>query len=375
MNERRVTLADIARAAGVHVTTVSLALRNHPRLPETTRLRIQELGQQLGYTPDPWLRALVAYRGQVIPRRNPPTLAYVTNWNTRWGWKYVTAHPDFFAGALAKAKELGFNLEHFWLREPGLTHGRLSGILYARGINGVIIASHMREIDIELQFDWKHLSGVKIDYFPHKPELHNVTNNQCDIVRLAMQKVIAAGYRRIGFVMHRGWDHSVDHLWTAGFLCEQQNLAPRERIPAHIFPGPMPVERWINESKTDATADPAAFQEWFGRYRPEVLISKASFVMPQIKRLGLRIPQDVSFVDVFLDEFTGQTAGVRQNHATVGALAVEILAGQLQHNKFGVPEIPTTTFVEGTWFDGASCPMPFSANRPRGQRREAVIAS
>ena len=374
MNERRVTLADIAREAGVHVTTVSLALRNHPRLPEGTRLRIQKLAQQRGYTPDPWLRALVAYRGQVVPRRNPPTLAYVTNWNTRWGWKEVTAHLDFFAGALAKAKELGFNLEHFWLREPGLTHGRLNRILYARGINGVIIASHMREIDVELQFDWKHLSGVKIDYFPHKPELHNVTNNQCDVIRLAMRKVIAAGYRRIGFVMHRGWDHSVDHLWTAGFLCEQQNLAPKERVPAHIFPGPVPVERWFKESKADVTTDPAPFEAWYEKYRPEVIISKAAFVLPQLQRMGVRIPRDVAFVDVFLDEFDGQTAGVRQNHATVGALAVEILAGQLQHNKYGVPEIPTTTFVEGTWFDGVSCPMPVRAAKSRPALRAGSAA-
>lgn len=35
---------------------------------------------------------------------------------------------------------------------------------------------------------------------------------------------------------------------------------------------------------------------------------------------------------------------------------VALLAGQLQRNKYGVPEIPTTTFVEGTWFDGATCP-------------------
>lgn len=27
---------------------------------------------------------------------------------------------------------------------------------------------------------------------------------------------------------------------------------------------------------------------------------------------------------------------------------VALLAGQFQHNKYGVPEIPTTTFVEGT---------------------------
>ena len=64
--------------------------------------------------------------------------------------------------------------------------------------------------------------------------------------------------------------------------------------------------------------------------------------------------------------------GVRQNHATVGALAVEILAGQLQHNKFGVPEIPTTTFVEGTWFDGASCPVPCPAASLRRPRRALV---
>ena len=84
--------------------------------------------------------------------------------------------------------------------------------------------------------------------------------------------------------------------------------------------------------------------------------SSSSFVLPIFRKLGLKIPRDLAFVDVFLEQTDGITAGVRQNHETVGAVAVEILAGQLQHNKFGVPEIPTTTFVEGTWFDGLSCP-------------------
>ena len=356
MNERRVTLADIAKQAGVHVTTVSLAMRNHPRLPETTRQRIQALAEKLGYRPDPMLRALVSYRGKVMERRNTPTLAYVTNWTTRWGWKKVTAHPDFFAGAEAMAQQLGFKLEHFWMREPGLTQGRLSRMLYSRGINGLIIASHGREMGDALQFDWPSFSAVKIDYFPHQPVLHNVTNNQCDIVRLAMQKVMAAGYRRIGFVMHRGWDHAVDHLWTAGFLCEQQHLGHRERVPAHIFPAAHPVERWFNENNAPVLAERAALEKWLRHYKPEVVISKGDFVRPVLRDMGLKIPRDLAFVDVFLEDFGGATAGVRQNHQTVGGVAVEILAGQLQHNKFGVPEIPTTTYVEGTWFDGASCP-------------------
>lgn len=338
--KRRVTLADIAAKAGVHVTTVSLAIRNHPRLPEGTRLRIQKLATEMGYTPDPFLRALVSYRGRVMERRNPPTLAYVSNWNTRWGWKKVTAHPQFFAGAENAARELGFNLEHFWMREPGLTHGRLSRILYSRGITGLVIASHVREIDEALQFDWTHFSAVKIDYFPHQPRLHNVTNNQLQIARLAVQRVREAGYRRIGFVMDDGWDITVDHLWRAGFLWEQQKLAVKDRIPPHMFP--------CTES----------FEKWFERHRPEVIISKAEFVLPRFKEMGLRVPRDVKFVDIFLEDFSGTWAGVRQNHETVGALAVELLAGQLQHNKFGVPEIPTTTYVEGTWFAGASCPMP-----------------
>lgn len=356
MNERRVTLSDVAKKAGVHVTTVSLALRNHPRLPLATRERIKALAEKLGYRPDPFLQALVAYRGKTTPRRNPPTLAYVTNWDTRWGWKKVTAHPDFFAGALAKADELGFHLDHFWMREPGLTHVRLGQILEARGINGMIIASHQREADVALHFEWQHFSAVKIDYFPHQPKLHNVTNNQCDIVRLAMQNVIALGYRRIGFVMHRGWDHSVDHLWTAGFLCEQANLAEADRIPIFLFPDAEPIEAWMAESKLDVIAPPGSFAKWFKKHKPEVIISKASFVEPRLADLGLRVPRDVAFVDVFLEAANGQTAGVRQNHETVGELAVEILAGQLHHNKYGVPDIPTTTYVEGTWFDGVTCP-------------------
>jgi len=356
MSENRITLDDIATEAGVHKTTVSLALRNHPRLPEETRTRIQALAKTMGYAPDPLLRALIAYRGAVMPRRNPPTIAYVTNWTTRLGWKNVTAHPQFYAGAEAAARSFGYNLEHFWLREPGLTQDALNRTLLTRGINGLIIASHGREMGDALQFDWEKYAAIKIDYFPHKPALHNVTNNQCEVVRLAVRRVIAAGYRRIGLVMHRGWDHAVDNTWSVGFLCEQEALPSKDHVPAHLFPALHPVEHWLDEGKSAVEVEVEAFSKWFEKYRPEVILSKASFVMPAIVKLGLRIPHDVAFADLFLEEPSGVRAGVQQNHKAVGAIAVELLTTQLQHSKFGVPKIPTTTFVEGTWFDGASCP-------------------
>ncbi len=373
MEERRVTLADVARRAGVHVTTVSLALRDRPRLPEATRRRIQALARDMGYAPDPFLHALVPYRSPASQPRREPVLAYLTNWHTPWGWKEVPAHRRFFAGAEAKALELGFRLEHFWTHDPARRPEELGETLQQRGIQGVILASHSRDVGDALQLDWERFSAVKIDYFPHYPPLHNVTNSQSRIIRLAVRKTAAMGYRKIGFVVHRGWDHAVDHNWTAGFLCEQSCLPDADRVPIHVFPGARPVARWFNEKNASVRADHAPLERWLERHRPEVVISKGDYVLPVFAEMGVRIPEDFAFVNLFLDPPDGTMAGVRQNHETVGELAVETLVGQLIHNKFGVPSIPTTTFVEGTWFDGASCPpLPgVAASGDRGTARGA----
>ena len=59
---RQITLRDIAKELGVSHVTVSLALRNHPRISEATRERVQKKAEQMGYHPDPMLSALSHYR-------------------------------------------------------------------------------------------------------------------------------------------------------------------------------------------------------------------------------------------------------------------------------------------------------------------------
>ena len=72
-------MQDVARAAGVHQTTVSLALRNDPRLPAATRERIQAHAKKLGYRPDPMLAALNFYRASRHAVKAPPTMAFLFN--------------------------------------------------------------------------------------------------------------------------------------------------------------------------------------------------------------------------------------------------------------------------------------------------------
>src|SRR5688572_14522424 len=57
---RRVGLRAVAEAAGVSLMTVSLALRNSPRVSSRTRTRIAQLADKLGYRPDPEISRLMS---------------------------------------------------------------------------------------------------------------------------------------------------------------------------------------------------------------------------------------------------------------------------------------------------------------------------
>ena len=80
----RVTIADVASAAGVSKTAVSFAFNNPKRLGHATLERVLGVAEDLGYMPHPAARALSApvlhRRARLEPmdprqRREAPTLA------------------------------------------------------------------------------------------------------------------------------------------------------------------------------------------------------------------------------------------------------------------------------------------------------------
>lgn len=62
----RVTVADVARAAGVSTASVSRVLNNSGRVAEALRQRVIEASETLGYLPDAAARALASDRSQTI---------------------------------------------------------------------------------------------------------------------------------------------------------------------------------------------------------------------------------------------------------------------------------------------------------------------
>ncbi|HVU18146.1 MAG TPA: LacI family DNA-binding transcriptional regulator [Candidatus Didemnitutus sp.] len=338
------TLAMVASRAGVHFTTVARALRDHPSLPLATRRRLQALAAEMGYQPDPTLGALVAYRRRSQPPQDSRVLAYLTDGASRAEWGNQSSPKAYLEGARRMSLALGYQLEHFWLREEGTTLRSIDDALRSRGIIGVILASSSRAESFLGDFEWRDFCAVKINAAPSLPQLHGVTSAHHRMVALAMQHTFAAGYRRIGFVLPGEWDLQVGRAWSAGFLGEQQLIPEADRIPILTFAPPSPEQPAVPREHLSG---------WLSRHQPEVILSCESFVGAPLAELGRN---GIAFVEMHLEKPDGTTAGIFHNGHRVGELAVELLAGKMEQHLNGAPDVPTASYVDGTWHDGASLP-------------------
>lgn len=336
----KATLQDIAAKAGVHRSTVSLALRDHPRISAEVRHRVQALARKLDYRINPLVSALMQSRRSSRKVRHV-TLAYVTNYPTRYGWRPVHHdRPDFFPGAAERAEDFGYRLEHFWLGEPGMTPERFCAILSARHIPGLLIG-RLPPGQHALQLQWERFSCVALGLTLRAPALHHVTENHFDTVLQGMQQCRDRGYRRVGFVFSEANDSPrVGDRWLGAYLLQQQAFPAKDRLP------PCP----------EVSSDPASFWRWFDRHEPDAIIAThARPVLRWLEERGLRVPDDVGVIDLE-DHPQRDCAGVCHDPARIGALGVEMLVGLLHRNETGIPAANHEILLTGEWRDGRTLP-------------------
>ncbi len=337
----RINLRRIAAEAGCHYSTVSLALRNHPRIPRATCEKIQGLARRLGYVPDPMVSSLAYYRNTLRAVGYQATFAWVTNHSSQRGWRKTPIFQAYFDGAAVRAASLGYKLEEFWLREPGMTPARATQILRARRITGLLIAPQPAP-GMELAIDWSQFSALCIGWSLVSPRIHLVCPHQYRALRLVMQELKPRGYRRPGLVMLRASDERVDRNWTAGFLVEQQALPVEDRLD------PLLMEAW----------DEQEFTTWLYRTKPDVVVTKFVEVQALVLRLGFRVPRDLGTVFLTCTEPGSELSGVYENPDDVGAAAVDYLTSMTHRNERGVPRVAQRILIESSWIEGSTVRPP-----------------
>lgn len=344
------TLTDIAVKAGVHVTTVSLALRDHPSIPPATRARIRAVAKELGYRRDPLLDALNFHRARQVKHGRTVSSAFVVHAGTTRLFGGNHYQPLVYAGAKAAAEAHGHSLEIFVVGSGHLAPARLNTILTARGVTGVLLSTF--EIDIEqLDLDWEHFCAVKIECLHLKPHLDSVSNDQLQVARLAMQRLRALGYRRIGLATAREDQMRLAESFGMGVLLEQASLPESECVPPLFF--------GLNEVPTLAQIIP----QWIADHHVDAVISNWNELFDVFATARIKLPEDVAFASLDVPPSMPQIAGVVQNHQLVGQRAMEQLTIMTDSYQRGVPEAQTVTYIPGYWQDGITAPRRTACRR------------
>jgi LacI family transcriptional regulator len=332
----RPTLRDIAQRAGCHYSTVSLALRAHPRIPVTTRVRIKEIAHELGYKPDAMLAALCAYRRQKPTFDRRGVIAWLTNHRTESGWRNSACNRDYFEGASTRAAERGYGLECFWLAAPRMTGARMSQILWTRNIQGLLLPPQEELCSIDIA--WHRFSAVTFGYTLIEPKLHLVSNHEYRTMGKLFSELQQRSYQRLGLVNRRDHDERVDHNWLAAYLVEQNQLHRKNRLP------PLILDRW----------DDRAFLAWYSAHRPDAIVTRLPEVLVSLRMAGQRVPADVGVAFHSLDEGRKGLSGMKKNSFQIGVMAIDLLIDMLYRNERGIPAIPYHLMVEGSWCEGTT---------------------
>lgn len=333
---RRVTLRDVAVRAGVSVMTVSRALREDTYVKAELRSRLRKLAARLGYRPDPHLSALAAYRKRIRPPAEHAVIAYLTTDVKRAGFQASVVSRDAFVGAAERGRETGYRVEHVWLPELRKRHRDPSAVLIARGIRGLIL-SRLPSVEVQLDLAWEKFSCVAVGYSLQEPAFHRVASHLFQDLGLAFNEVIARGYRRPALLLSRGLDRRTQHQFHGAFLFGQQSLPPANRLPI----------LWSGE--TVAATDLGPFIK---RHAPDVLLSIWPLASAAVQQLKLRLPRDIGFVDLCLEDRASAISGVYQDFRQIGRTAVDRVNLLLQTGERGPPQKAEVTALYGEWVEG-----------------------
>ena len=231
------TIRMLAQAAGVSKATVSLALRDSPRIRPAVRERIQRLAAESGYRPNALVANLLAQLRASKTSTFQSTLGLLCVAKDQSVLQEVPTFRSWVAGCRARAAELGYGFDQFWVHEPGISPARLVEILDARNIRGVAVFGFLDGGSISRKFDpiWRRTAAVALGTRPTRPALHFASNDQYVTAAQAVRELIRLGYQRPGLCVNGHIDDIVENKFTGGFWVAQCRLPPAQRLPVFDF--------------------------------------------------------------------------------------------------------------------------------------------
>lgn len=341
--KKRITLRELAGLAGCSAVTVSLALRNHPRISVQMRDTVHRLAEKHGYTRDPVVSTLMNRLRSSRRSRPVDKIGVLTWWDTPNGERMLPYGVQSHTGICRRAEMLGYTAEFIWAKEPGMTAKRLSQILHTRSIRGIIMTTMARARG-HVSLDWSHFAVATLGYSILKPPLHRATYSHFQGMVIALRTLRLRGYRRIGIANTLEQEDMANDAWLSAYLGYHYRTEGKITVPPLLLPA------W----------DLSRYSAWLKKYSPDVVLSNNIKPLEFLRELGYRVPEEIGYASLDCMPGTTEYAGISQPRDRVSARAVDLVVEQLENNEYGLPEVPKIVMVEGFWQNG---PTVYSRRR------------
>ncbi|MGW7267351.1 LacI family DNA-binding transcriptional regulator [Streptomyces sp. NPDC054842] len=326
----RVTIADVAQAAGVSKTTVSRVLNTRGEVDASTAAKVRHVIDRMGYVPSSGAVGLARGSSRTVGMLVP---------SLTWPWM-----GEVLQGVVDTVEAAGFGLLLFTCNRGAESVARFTHQVSARAFDGLLVVEPENTLGMLTALHRDGLPVVLVDDRGHHPEFPSVTAANAEGGAAAARHLLADGRRR--------------PLVLTGplrFGCVRDRLAAfRAAYAEHgIDIGPV------------AEGD---FTEADGRARVAALLAEgrrfdavfahndlaAIGVLGALRDAGLRVPHDVAvigFDDIPVARHTEPSlTTVRQPMREMGETAAGMLLARLAgHESPASPVVlPTRVVVRGS---------------------------
>ncbi len=312
---RRVTLKDVARQAGVHVSTVSRALNpgtRHLIRPELVD-EIARVSARLNYSPNAAALSLKTNRthsiGVVVPDITnpvfPPIIRGIEDALAQHGYLAILANTD---GGLDQ-------------------EARIADLLRARGVDGLILASVERQDETVSRLAGDGLPIVTVNRRVDDDTVSSVINDEDAGILDVLRHLAALGHRRVANI-------AGPQAMSTGIERYQAFERHRTALGLDGDPGLVAFASGFNEDEGDARA-----VELIARRQGFTALVCANDrlaigAIAALRRHGLEPPRDVSVTGYndmpLVDRLSPPLTTVRIQQYEVGFEAAGVLVGLLQ---------------------------------------------
>jgi len=305
---RAPSIRDVARIAGVSYQTVSRALNNSENIRSTTKDRVFEVIEQLGYRPNQAARTLVTSRSRTIG----VLTSQVANYGPATSLAAIEEAARY-AGYLVTTTSLAAT-------DSDAVHDRLEYLL-SQAIEGLVVISPqmrvftaIRDLDIRLPLVTLDSTG--------RDGRHSLSVDQMSGARLATRHLIDLGHRHIVHVSGpQDWIEAEARM--VGFLDEIIEADLDVRAPI--------LGDWTAEFGYAAGREIARYRDFTAVFAANDQMALG--LIHAFRDEGLDVPGDISVVG-FDDvpeaaHYWPPLTTVRQDFAEIGRRSVSMLLAEL----------------------------------------------